>query len=53
MCIDVTAKRGAECNTDHNLVCMKPGGHHVEALTRVAVKKAKHTHTDTNSLGSE
>ena len=23
MCNDVTAKRGAECNTDHNLVCMK------------------------------
>ena len=23
MCIDVTAKRGAECNTDYNLVCMK------------------------------
>ena len=22
-CIDVTAKRGAECNTDHNLICMK------------------------------
>ena len=23
MCIGVTAKRGAECNTDHHLVCMK------------------------------
>ena len=23
MCSDVAAKRGAECNTDHNLVCVK------------------------------
>ena len=23
MCIDVAAKRGTECNTDHNLVCAK------------------------------
>ena len=30
MCIDVTVKRGAECNTDHNTVCMKlRRGHHM------------------------
>ena len=32
LCLDVAARRGAECNTDHHLVCMKlrlkrtPGG---------------------------
>ena len=23
MCSDMTAERGAECNTDHNFICME------------------------------